>query len=556
MKKRNAPQAEPTKSWNQTRRFSRRDFFKFMARGLALPALAPVLARPRLLGGSPRPESMSAAILNDVFLVQGMPDFPFTDPAHPSNHLGLDSLLYLMADNGLKFYRSSRSEQLCGTSGLIASDDVVLIKVNAQWKYRGTTNSDLIRGLIRRLLDHPDGFTGEVVIIENGQGRGSLSCDTSSSYGGDTGVHANAVDESHSFLYLVKTVFHDPRVSAFLLDPIRATFIGADDHVKDGYRTYENVSYPCFTTAGGHRVELREGVWNGTSHGSGLKLINVPVLKHHDTGGSEITASLKHFYGVVSMDDGQSALRHYSGLGETAGKMAASVATPVLNIIDATWVSYASITGWPASTTFRANKLLAGQDPVALDAWAARNILYPIDGNSRHHPDYPGIDRWLTQARDTINSRGGLFSQEKGILVDRVTRDESEMSVHACQAGQNIEAARLSLSAAVVSFLASSADGRTFEKPLAVKTSGTRPYAWSADKDAGWLSVDPASGSGNGVVSVRVRAAGLEPGRYTGNLTFRCPEAANSPQRVRVSLTVIDPRREGSSRRGLLKSAS
>ena len=112
------------------------------------------------------------------------------------------------------------------------------------------------------------------------------------------------------------------------------------------------------------RVELREGVWNGSSHGSGLKLINVPVLKHHDTGGSEITASLKHFYGLVSMDDGQSALRHYSGLGETVGKMIASVATPVLNIIDATWVSYSSLTGWPASTTFRANKLLAGQDPV------------------------------------------------------------------------------------------------------------------------------------------------------------------------------------------------
>ncbi len=148
-------------------------------------------------------------------------------PRHPNNHLGLDSLLYLMADNGLKFYRSSLPDQLCGPSGLISPDDVVLIKVNAQWKYRGATNSDLVRGLIRRLLDHPDGFRGEVVIIENGQGRGSFACDTSSAYGGDTGVHANANDESHSFLYLVDMVFRDPRVSAFLLDPVRATFIGA-----------------------------------------------------------------------------------------------------------------------------------------------------------------------------------------------------------------------------------------------------------------------------------------------------------------------------------------
>ena len=55
---------------------------------------------------------------------------------------------------------------------MIEADDVVLIKVNAQWKYRGCTNSDLIRGLIQRIREHPGGFRGEVVIIENGQGRG------------------------------------------------------------------------------------------------------------------------------------------------------------------------------------------------------------------------------------------------------------------------------------------------------------------------------------------------------------------------------------------------
>jgi Domain of unknown function (DUF362)/Viral BACON domain len=544
---------------NDRRPLRRRDFFRFLARGLALPVLAPLMARNRLSGGSVqfRPAmATTAATLNDLFHVQGIPDLPFTDPARPNNHLGLDSLLYVMADNGLKFYRSSLPEQLCGPSGLIAPDDVVLIKVNAQWKYRGATNSDLVRGLIQRLLDHPDGFTGEVVIIENGQGRGSLACDTSSAYGGDTGVHANANDESHSFLYLVNSIFRDRRVSAFLLDPIRSTFIGAGDHVKNGYRTLEKVSYPCFTTAGGRRVELREGVWNGTSYSPGLKLINVPVLKHHDTGGSEITASLKHFYGIVSMDDGQSGLRHYGGLGETAGTMAASVATPVLNIIDAIWVSHASITGWPAGSTFRSNQLVAGQDPVALDAWAARNILYPIDGNGRHHPDFAGVNRWLVQARDTINARGGLLNLEKGILVDRVTRDENEMRVHACQAGQNIEAARLSLSDAVVSFLASSGDGRASEKPLAVSTTGTRSYAWRVEKDAGWLSVVPASGSGNAVVTVRVRAAGLDPGRHIGNLTIYCPEAVNSPQRVKVSLTVIEPRPEALSGRRRPKSAS
>lgn len=535
-------------------RLSRREFFRFLAGGVAFPALAPVLSRAQFLRCSPRP--LAAATLNDLFSVQGIPDLPFTDPSRPNGHLGLDSLLYLMADHGLKLYRSSRPDLLCGPSGLIAPDDVVLIKVNAQWKYRGATNSDVIRGLIQRILDHPDGFTGEAVIIENGQGRGSLACDTSSSYGGDTGVHANANDESHSFLYLVDTIFRDPRVSAFLLDPVRTTFIGAGEHAKNGYRTYENVSYPCFTTAGGRRVELREGVWDGTSHRRNLKLINVPVLKHHDTGGSEITASLKHFYGVVSMDDGQSGLRHYGGLGETAGKMIASVATPALHIIDATWVSYSSLTGYPATSTFRANQILAGQDPVALDTWAAKHILYPIDANPRHHPDFPGVNQWLVQARDTINARGGLFNQEKGILVESVTLDENEMNVHTCQAGGNLEAARLGLSEAVISFMASSADSRTFEKTLAVTTSGSRPYAWRVEKDADWFAVAPSSGAGSGTVAVRARASGLLPGRYTGNLMVYCPDAFNSPQRVRVSFNVLEPRRDASPSRLRPKSSS
>jgi hypothetical protein len=128
------------------------------------------------------------------------------------------------------------------------------------------------------------------------------------------------------------------------------------------------------------------------------------------------------------MGDGQSGWRHYQGLGETCGKMVAAVRPPVLNILDAIWVSHLSITGYPADTTFRANQILAGQDPVALDYWAAKYILYPQDSNFRHHPDFPGIDQWLADAHDTINARGGIYHPQEGILVDRVTKTEGEMS--------------------------------------------------------------------------------------------------------------------------------
>ena len=368
----------------------------------------------------------SAPVLNDLFSVGGIPDDPFY--LRDDHHSGVDALLFLMASAGLKFYRASGGSALTGARGLIAPDDIVILKVNAQWKYRGCTNSDLVRGLIRRILDHPEMFTGEVVIVENGQGRGSLDCDASAAYG-NTEVHANANDETHSFTHLVEKIFRDPRVSAFRLDPVRTAFIAGDDHVTDGYRRFENVSYPCFTTPAGNRVELREGIWKDGAHRANLKLVNIPVLKHHDVGGSEITASLKHVYGLVSMADGMSPFRHYGGLGETCGKMMASVRAPVLNILDAIWVSHASLKGYPAGTTTRINRIAASQDPVALDRWAALNILYPIDRNPRHHPDHPNIDAWLTAARDTINARGGLAKGGDNILVGPVTKDDARIRV-------------------------------------------------------------------------------------------------------------------------------
>ena len=170
------------KARNHREGLSRRDFFRSLASlagGVILPSLAPTLARARM----PRPSSLLQSApppLNDLFWVRGIPDQPFDDPARPNAHLGVESLLYLMADQGLKFYRSGRPELLCGPSGLIAPDDVVLIKVNAQWKYRGAPTATSSAASSSAILDHPDGFRGEVVIFENGQGRGSLACDTSS----------------------------------------------------------------------------------------------------------------------------------------------------------------------------------------------------------------------------------------------------------------------------------------------------------------------------------------------------------------------------------------
>ena len=386
-------------------KYSRREFIK----GVATASAGVVI------GGLPTPRKASAAPTKSQV-------FEVTDcPTHDGQlrHHSIDTLIDLISDNGLKFYNTTQWYPWGSPTGIIQSNDVVLIKVNCQWKCRGTTNTDLIRGLIHRILNHPDGFTGEVVIFENGQGRGAF--DGLSAGGGnysdwpdiENNIWVNAEQQNLLTVdYLVDTVFkHDP-VSSYLLDPIRSNFLSASDHTTDGYRMASDVSYPCFTSAGGNRIELKEGIWTGSSYSSNIKLINVPVLKHH--GGTGITGTLKHTYGILSMADGFSSIRHYTESGTQCGKMWSLVRIPDLNILDCIWVSHETLRGYPIDTTNRSNILLASTDPIALDYYGSTHVLLPIGGSyaSQHDPDsFSGLINHLTGARDYINTHGGIGGQ-------------------------------------------------------------------------------------------------------------------------------------------------
>ena len=217
-------------------------------------------------------------------------------------------------------------------------------------------------------------------------------------------------------------MFADRRVSKYLLDPVRGVFIAGDDHSTDGYRKLQPVSYPCFTTMKGNRVELKEGIWNGEGYDTNLKLITVPVLKHHM--GCGITGALKVFYGVLSMSDGGSSQRHYDKLGQHCGVMISKIRAPTLSILDCTWVSAGSLAGYPSETTRRLDQLLASLDPVALDYWASKNLLYPIDYNEEHNPDgFDVLHGHLAQACEVINFAGGVNGR-------RVTMEEGNMCIH------------------------------------------------------------------------------------------------------------------------------
>jgi hypothetical protein len=131
---------------------------------------------------------------------------------------------------------------------------------------------------------------------------------------------------------------------------------------------------------------------------------------------------VKSYYGVLSMADGRRSERHYERLGAHCGEMIADVRAPTLNILDCIWVTQVRWAGYPPENTTRLDQLLASVDPVALDYWASKHLLYPIDDNIDHHPDKSDALRdYLVKTRDVINSKGGIGGRE--VTLDEVGID-------------------------------------------------------------------------------------------------------------------------------------
>jgi hypothetical protein len=361
----------------------------------------------------------------DVFVVEhaGMPD--------GDRHPGIDRLVAGMGASGLRFFHSAQSRTISSPDGLIGADDVVLIKVNSQWPERGGTDTDVLKGLITRILEHPDGFHGEIVVVDNGQGRGSF--DRPASNAEDHAQSVRAVVEGFAGL--------GKPVSAYLWDDIATVSVAeyADGDTRDGYvvGAWEDgpqikVSYPKFRTAGGHEVSLKRGVWDpvaGVYDSTRLRFLNLPVLKTHGAYG--VTGAVKHHVG--SMTTGLGTNTHGAVGSGGIGAFLAEVRRPDLNILDCIYVLADPDQG-PASGYADAtwtDELVASRDPVALDVWAVANVLVPAM-LANGHTGYPMQDPF---------DAGSTFRRYLDLTADRlagagipVTNDLTHVLVHLCGA--------------------------------------------------------------------------------------------------------------------------
>lgn len=340
-----------------------------------------------------------------------------------THFVGLEMLLRLMGRDGLKFYRSATPSLTSGPAGLIAADDVVLIKINYQWDQRGGTNTDLLRGLLQCLLDHPDAFTGDVVVCENAQFASTQNFNRSQNNAQDPGLSPQDVISG----------FRQQGFRVSLYDWTNVRFNSVSEYsqgdMNDGYivlaydpQVQGRVSYPKFRSADGRYISLKHGVWDpqhGTYDQAHLKFINLPVLKSHSIYG--ITACMKDYMGVVTRE-----LSTNSHAGIRYGILGAHLAETRLadlNILDCLWINAIPNNG--PSTSYgvatRRDTLLASTDPIAADMWAALNILTPAfiaNGYPRPWPTADPLDPGSAFRTYLDNSMSRLLAANHQVTND------------------------------------------------------------------------------------------------------------------------------------------
>jgi len=420
------------------------------------------------------PAWTGAEAISDVFAVTHVPTssisldggvvpegVPLAEALH---HAGIDALINLMAAQGGHFYKTARQPK-----GIIGRDDVVVVKVNNQWNCksygaqgrRSHTNVDAVKGLVYRIVQHPEGFAGAVIIADNGQRHAKFDC----------ADHNNAEDARQSFQDVTDAFASQGYdVCKFAWDDIRNDIVSEYTSgdigsgfvlVQDGSPGVDQLSYPKFeVTCGSHtyRISMRHGLWDGVTYtNSRLKLINFPVVKRHGMAGATIavkntigfltTANMRRrFGGYVTMHDFFWGYEGGSDYG-LLGRQLALIRRADLNIVDAIWVNPADHRD--ARSAVRDNVLLASTDPFAVDYYTSVYVLLPhlipgsdwaLSADARHHGgDFRDLlmvnenRARLEGLTDIIDLDDRLTSQEEqaqfNVFVGDASNVQSEMGL-------------------------------------------------------------------------------------------------------------------------------
>jgi hypothetical protein len=345
-----------------------------------------------------------------------IPDEYLSDPA-------MDTLLAMMeTDDYIHLYRTGEHPD-----GIVGADNVVIIKGNYQWTSRNTTSADRVKGLIWKILQHPDGFSGEILVCDNTQNFGTGINDNDN----------NSDDPEQSVVDVVNT-FDAKGYPVYFLDWAYLWEVVADEYstgdYTDGYvyNDVTKVSYPKFLSPSGEQyISAKYGIWNvATSQydQDRLCVIDFPVVKAHAMAGA--TLAVKNWIGLLTTGFPNERYGGWSPMHYTyfwgAHALTARVIEeifPRLTIIDGTWTS--PVNANDLADTVKTNVMLASIDPLAASWYAAKYILTPVaDQPNYTNPDLPGGQYTYF---NTINIWADYLRNTAGLPC---TRDSAEISVY------------------------------------------------------------------------------------------------------------------------------
>jgi hypothetical protein len=342
-----------------------------------------------------------------------VPDEHLPDPA-------MDTLLAMMAAQNINLHQTASQP-----GGIVGSDNIVVIKGNFQWTSRNTTSTDRVKGLIWQILQHPEGFSGEIIVCDNTQEIG-------------TGVNQgdnNSEDPAQSIIDVVNT-FYAKGYPVYALDWNYIWSVVANEYSSGDYNngyvyeTATKISYPKFRSpSGDYYISLRYGIWDSLAAAydvSRLCIIDFPVLKAHSLAGA--TIAVKNWIGTMTTAyyneryGGRSQM-HFTYLFGTYALTARIMAVtfPRLTIVDAAWTT----TDGPVNLSWVENTkmLAASTDPVAASWYTAKFMLTPI---ARYpystDPDLPG-----STYRNTLENWTTFLAGSAGFPC---TKDSAEISVY------------------------------------------------------------------------------------------------------------------------------
>jgi len=337
----------------------------------------------------------------------------------PTNDNGV-SIIY-EAKNGTPEQNVKKViEMMGGIETIIGKEDIVILKPNAQWWNQGTTNTDAMRGFIDLVLAIPN-FKGELIIADNHQ---FYSWKHGANIRGWSTQKRNGRFNLNELIdYFQKRGYRNVTKYSWISSEICSADIHPENQVQycfaktrrklfekhgrvvespangDGYvwtdieYRYDGkktkMTYPIFTSEYSKTtIDFKNGAWRGGKYtGQPVKFINFAGLNHHSKYAG-VTSSVKNYLGCVDMSCGYIGTKpagyvnfHFigvPGLGGAVGTFINTIRKADLNIITAELVGYSSRTDLDRAA--RTKTMIASTDPVALDYYGAKQILYPLGG--------------------------------------------------------------------------------------------------------------------------------------------------------------------------------